>query len=424
MRLVPESEMSLGEVARVVLGMPVKAKKEVDKKQLAIGILVELEHTDDPKEAEEIARTHLEEDGKYYTKPMKKDWGADEAKDRIKELTKAAQVGAKSFDQIRSEEDPGGKSHDLRLTCIKCGASQTCRCSKPKREFKGLCAVCSSGLTPEEYEQRESDRMKDIFREQGLLGKVASGFSPTNKASLLEAVRAYEPVDIINAFKRLGDETMGQMAPEEIKPELDMCEEWELMDVLRSLGDFWDSDPRQGRLPLNMASGSSPEEDDECICDDITWDEYCSEKCDGPYDEWKKRIDAEKEQMRAQDASRKNASVFVFEDDPDRISIFKKAFGGENVVAISKVADALSILRQGKFSRIYLDRDVSNPKENGEDLAWQMGQERLCSSTPVIIHSENTRGQRVMSKYLRKYHSNVSVIPFKTLKKEFDIPGR
>src|ERR1035437_8974713 len=90
MRLVPESEVSLGEVARAVLGIPVVAKKKVDKAQLAIGILVELEHTGDPKEAESVVRDHLAENPNYYSDPMKKDWGADEAKDRIGELAKKA----------------------------------------------------------------------------------------------------------------------------------------------------------------------------------------------------------------------------------------------------------------------------------------------------------------------------------------------
>lgn len=35
----------------------------------------------------------------------------------------------------------------------------------------------------------------------------------------------------------------------------------------------------------------------ECICDDLAWDEYC-EACDGPYDEWKQRIEAEKQKLR------------------------------------------------------------------------------------------------------------------------------
>jgi hypothetical protein len=41
---------------------------KVDAKELKIGVKVEMEHTDDPKEAEKIALQHLAEDPKYYTK--------------------------------------------------------------------------------------------------------------------------------------------------------------------------------------------------------------------------------------------------------------------------------------------------------------------------------------------------------------------
>lgn len=41
---------------------------EYDPKQLKIGIEVELEHTTDKKIAEIIAKHHLAEDPKYYTK--------------------------------------------------------------------------------------------------------------------------------------------------------------------------------------------------------------------------------------------------------------------------------------------------------------------------------------------------------------------
>jgi len=43
----------------------------------------------------------------------------------------------------------------------------------------------------------------------------------------------------------------------------------------------------------------------ECICDDLEWDEYCSEECDGPYEEWKKMIEEEKARLREEDKRRK-----------------------------------------------------------------------------------------------------------------------
>lgn len=44
-----------------------KSEDHIDK-QLKIGISVEMEHTNDRKTAEEIARDHLDEDPDYYTK--------------------------------------------------------------------------------------------------------------------------------------------------------------------------------------------------------------------------------------------------------------------------------------------------------------------------------------------------------------------
>lgn len=41
---------------------------DVDSDELALGIKVEMEHTDDPQLAMEIALDHLKEDPHYYTK--------------------------------------------------------------------------------------------------------------------------------------------------------------------------------------------------------------------------------------------------------------------------------------------------------------------------------------------------------------------
>jgi Fe2+ or Zn2+ uptake regulation protein len=49
----------------------------------------------------------------------------------------------KTFFEIRREHDPDGMKHDLRLVCLKCGTTETCRCSKPKRTFEGICNDCA-----------------------------------------------------------------------------------------------------------------------------------------------------------------------------------------------------------------------------------------------------------------------------------------
>jgi len=46
-------------------------ESEYDDEQLKLGISVEMEHTDDPKEAKKIAQDHLKEDPKYYSKLYK-----------------------------------------------------------------------------------------------------------------------------------------------------------------------------------------------------------------------------------------------------------------------------------------------------------------------------------------------------------------
>jgi hypothetical protein len=44
---------------------------QFDPKELALGIKTELEHTNDPGIAKNIARDHLVEDAHYYTKLLK-----------------------------------------------------------------------------------------------------------------------------------------------------------------------------------------------------------------------------------------------------------------------------------------------------------------------------------------------------------------
>jgi hypothetical protein len=43
-------------------------KEDANKKELEMGMMVEMEHTSDKKMAEKIALDHLAEDAKYYSK--------------------------------------------------------------------------------------------------------------------------------------------------------------------------------------------------------------------------------------------------------------------------------------------------------------------------------------------------------------------
>lgn len=426
MRLVPETELLLGDVAKIVLGMDGgrTPAKDVDKKQLAIGMTVELEHTDDPKAAERIARQHLAEDPEYYTKPMKKDWGADEAKGRVEELAKAAQVtmniskgwiykckkcgqthlgvlvqpqrcdvegcessdfeklpyeskktassSEKTWQQIQNEQDPDGTQHDLRLTCTRCSNTQTCRCTKPKREFKGICHECS-----------RKDKEGVVRGFEGELKDRLGQTAQVNHGPVAAAVGMLES---------LSDAELVELA--------------DVLEVVRSEGQPMDD----LRMDLRVA------------IEDVARDQG-SDAVVGIADEIERIRKRAAIPNAPEDARTTTASVFVLEDDPDRIVIFRKAFGSSNVFVTKSVSEGLSMLREGGFSRIYLDRDLSHPNETGEDLAWEMEKEKLCPTTPVVIHSENTRGQKVMARYIGRYHSNVTVIPFKQLKHQLIKPG-
>ena len=48
----------------------------------------------------------------------------------------------RTWRMIEDIMDPDGKQHDLRLKCVRCGNEQTCRCSKSKRKFLGICNSC------------------------------------------------------------------------------------------------------------------------------------------------------------------------------------------------------------------------------------------------------------------------------------------
>lgn len=47
-----------------------------------------------------------------------------------------------TFRQVMERVDPKGDQHHLRLTCVKCGNVQTCRCSAPKQDRQGICMDC------------------------------------------------------------------------------------------------------------------------------------------------------------------------------------------------------------------------------------------------------------------------------------------
>jgi hypothetical protein len=76
-------------------------EKEVDSKELEMGIEVEMEHTDDPAKAKVIALQHLAEDPKYYTKLAS--LGLEEKKDPKKGTGKKPEGSGR---RLYTDEDP------------------------------------------------------------------------------------------------------------------------------------------------------------------------------------------------------------------------------------------------------------------------------------------------------------------------------
>ena len=110
-----------------------------------------------------------------------------------------------------------------------------------------------------------------------------------------------------------------------------------------------------------------------------------------------------------------NKRIFILEDELSRMDWFNQTFADCEIVTSSNVEDALNKLRSGNFDLIFLDRDLGHPQQSGENVAWAMMQESLCPDATVVVHSLNTYGQKVISRYISSYNSDVQVIPFTSL---------
>jgi DNA-binding response OmpR family regulator len=109
--------------------------------------------------------------------------------------------------------------------------------------------------------------------------------------------------------------------------------------------------------------------------------------------------------------------IFILEDFDERINYFKNIFSDCDIDYTDDVKYGFDLLSSKKYDLIFLDRDLGKLNESGEDLAWEMLQHKIASNTPIIIHTENTRGQRIIKRYLEKYHNNVKQIAFKHLRR-------
>jgi uncharacterized membrane protein YgcG len=80
-----------------------KEPSEFDREQLAMGLIVEMEHTDDPKIALEIAMDHLVEHSDYYERLAKMEEGiSDEDRDELTEAKKKKRKSKKKKRKSRS----------------------------------------------------------------------------------------------------------------------------------------------------------------------------------------------------------------------------------------------------------------------------------------------------------------------------------
>jgi hypothetical protein len=80
-------------------------EEDVDPQELSIGIQVEMEHTDDPSIAKEIALDHLAEDPKYYSKL---------GKCFPHEHEKKVKKGDKRDDESNKDESSGNRGESER----------------------------------------------------------------------------------------------------------------------------------------------------------------------------------------------------------------------------------------------------------------------------------------------------------------------
>ena len=109
--------------------------------------------------------------------------------------------------------------------------------------------------------------------------------------------------------------------------------------------------------------------------------------------------------------------IFILEDSPERIKWFQQVFSDCNLCFTKDVKTACDEIRTKDYDIIFLDRDLGHPKENGEDVAWVMKEEKLAENACVIVHTVNPRGQRNIKKYLEEYHKDVYVISYVQLRK-------
>jgi len=99
---------------------------------------------------------------------------------------------------------------------------------------------------------------------------------------------------------------------------------------------------------------------------------------------------------------------FILDDSLERINIFERYLGKDNIDYALNATDAIEKLRSNSYDCIFLDHDLGGGAylrgEDGDgiDVVKVMVEEGLQLNTSVIIHSMNFGGAQNMYNELRK----------------------
>jgi len=104
-------------------------------------------------------------------------------------------------------------------------------------------------------------------------------------------------------------------------------------------------------------------------------------------------------------------NIFILEDSSYRIKWFEKFFNGCKIDWTDNVQQSCNYLKNNKYDLVFLDRDLGETGETGEDLVKEMIDNKLVQNAAIVIHSINIRGKE-MKKKLEEYHKNVHYISF------------
>lgn len=124
-------------------------------------------------------------------------------------------------------------------------------------------------------------------------------------------------------------------------------------------------------------------------------------------------------------------TVFVLEDNENRIDFFMKTFKDCNLFVTKDVKVAKKALNDTKFDILFLDHDLEEINELKDErlsrrvddglMVAEMIRETINELTPCIIHSMNPTGSANM---LKAHPFNTCHIPFHILKESFSTPEK